>query len=371
MKTFTLILIASMLWLTGCKNKQQTGEHAMPVPEILVHTPAIQDVTYTYEYPAYLEAEQTVNLVARVSGFLEQINYTPGRSVKSGDLLFVIEPKPYADQVSAAESQVKSAEAQLAYAKASYEKMKEAMKTKAVSEIDYIQAESSYNSALAGLQNAQSQLNNARINLEYCYIRAPFDGKVSRNMMDKANFVSGGVQPVTLATMYKDRRMYSYFNMAYAEYQNLPPVRQMSQPGDSLYRITLTDASNPGMKWNGKLDYTSPNVDLQTGTVNVRAIVDNPGEELISGMYVKISVPYKRVKNALLIPETSISTNQAGRFVYVVDKDNRIELKPVVVGALEPSGMRQIVSGVDKDSRYVVEALMNVRPGMKVKPVTR
>ena len=116
-------------------------------------------------------------------------------------------------------------------------------------------------------------------------------------------------------------------------------------------------------------DYTSPNVDLQTGTVTVRAILENPKEELLSGMYVKIRLPYKVVKDALLIPEASIGTGQAGRYVYLVDENNRVVQQTVKVGVLSNDGMREIVSGVTPDDRYVVEALMNVRPGMTVKPV--
>lgn len=357
--------------LSGCHSKKQkeATSQQRPVPEIAVNTPVSQDVVYTYEYPAYLEAEQTVNLVARVSGFLEKILYTPGEEVKAGQLLFVIEPKPYIDQVNAAEARVQSAEAQLEYAQASYERMKEAVNTKAISEIDYLQAQSNYNSAQASLQDARAQLNTARINLTYCYIKAPFDGRVTRNLVDQANYVPGSVNPTTLATMYKDRRMYAYFNMAYAEYQNLPPESARMAPNDPLRFLTITDADDPGRQWKGQLDYTSPNVDLQTGTVNIRAIIENPHQELLSGMYVKLHVPYRNVRDALLIPEASIGTNQTGRFVYVVGRDNRIELKQVKVGVLEADGMREIISGIRRDDRYVVDALISVRPGMEVKPV--
>lgn len=371
MKTYLPLLIVVFFLAAGCHSGKQkeTAGSQRPVPEIAVNTPQVEDVVYDYEYPAYLEAEQTVNLVARVSGFLEKILYTPGQEVKAGQLLFVIEPKPYMDQVNAAEAQVRSAEAQLEYARASYERMKEAVNTKAVSEIDYLQARSNYNSAQASLQDARAQLNTARINLAYCYIKAPFDGRVTRNLVDQANYVAGSVSPVTLATMYKDRRMFAYFNMAYAEYQNLPPESARLAPNDPLRFLTVTDADDPGRRWKGQLDYTSPNVDLQTGTVTVRAIVENPHQELLSGMYVKVRVPYRNVRDALLIPEASIGTNQTGRFVYVVGRDNRIDLKPVKVGVLESGGMREIVSGIRRDDRYVVDALISVRPGMEVKPV--
>lgn len=371
MKPLLFSIFILILLLSGCKHKKQNDPvNAMPVPEILVASPTRQNVTYTYEYPAYLEAMQTVNLVARVSGFLEKIQFIPGQFVKAGTTLFVIEPQPYLDQLNAARAQLKSVQAKLNYAQSQYEKMKEALPGKAVSEIDYIQAQSNYHAALASLQDAKAQLNSAQTNLNYCYIKAPFDGRVSRNLVDKANFVGGSVEPVTLATMYKDKTLYAYFNMAYPEFQNLPPLNLDSKKNNTSLPLSVMDATNPAKTWKGELDYTSPNVDLQTGTVTVRAIVPNPDEKLLSGMYIKVRVPYKEVPQALVIPETSISTNQAGRFVYIVDKDNKIALRPIQVGVLTTGGMREITGGITADDRYVVEALMSVRPGMTVKPVT-
>lgn len=373
MKTLVYIILGIALIAGGCKKKkqQEAAEAARPAPEVVVARPEVSDVIYTYQYPAYLEAVQTVNLVARVSGFLEKMNYIPGVPVKKGDLLFVIEPQPYLDQVKAAQAELKSTQARLAYAKAQYEKMKEAMPSKAVSEIDFIQSESDYHTAIANQQNAKAQLNTARTNLNYCYIKAPFDGRVTRNMVDVQNFVGGSVQPVTLATMYRDKVMFAYFNMAYAEFQNLPVIGNPTSPADTVMQLSITDASDSTRVWHGRLDYSSPNVDLQTGTVTVRAIADNPKQELLSGMYVKITIPYKQVHHAVQIPETSIGTSQAGRFVYLVNDDDEIVQQTVKVGILSPNGMREIISGATPDDLYVVQAMMTVRPGMKVKPIAR
>lgn len=373
MKTLVYIILGMSLILGGCKKKkqQEAAEASRPAPEVAVARPEVSDVIYTYQYPAYLEAVQTVNLVARVSGFLEKMNYIPGVPVKKGDLLFVIEPQPYLDQVKAAQAELKSTQARLAYAKAQYEKMKEAMPSKAVSEIDFIQSESDYHTALANQQNAQAQLNTARTNLNYCYIKAPFDGRVTRNMVDVQNFVGGSVQPVTLATMYRDKVMFAYFNMAYSEFQNLPAIGNPTTSADTVMRLSITDATDSTRVWHGRLDYSSPNVDLQTGTVTVRAIADNPKDELLSGMYVKITIPYKQVRNAVQIPEASIGTSQAGRFVYLVNDDDEIVQQTVKVGILSPNGMREILSGATRDDLYVVQAMMTVRPGMKVKPIVK
>ena len=151
MKKMIVLMIGLGVILGGCRKKEkQEAASGQAAPEILVNRPAQHDVVYTYQYPAYLEAVQTVNLVARVSGFLEKMNYIPGVPVKAGQLLFVIEPQPYQDQLKAAQAEMKSTEARLAYARAQYEKMKEAMPSRAISEIDFIQAESDYHSECPG-----------------------------------------------------------------------------------------------------------------------------------------------------------------------------------------------------------------------------
>lgn len=367
MKQLGYSILGLSLLLTGCKQKTKTAPTAaQQVPKVLVAHPQQDQVIYSYQYPAYLEAIQTVNLVARVSGFLEKMNYSPGEPVKKGQLLFVIEPQPYQDQLKAAEAQLQSMQARLVYAQAQYEKMKEAMPSKAISEIDFIQSESDYRTATANLQDAKAQLNTARTNLNYSYIRAPFDGRVSRNMVDVQNYVNGSVQPVTLATMYRDQLLYAYFNMAYQEFQNLPDLNSLP---DSTLNLTFTDATNPQRVWKGRLDYTSPNVDLQTGTVTVRAIAENPSGDLLSGMYVQVNIPYKKVRNAILIPESSIGTGQAGRYVYLVNEDNKIVQQIVKTGTLTPDNMREITEGVNLEDEYVVDAMMTVRPGMTIDPV--
>ena len=155
MKKMIVLMIGLGVILGGCRKKEK-----QEAPEILVNRPAQHDVVYTYQYPAYLEAVQTVNLVARVSGFLEKMNYIPGVPVKAGQLLFVIEPQPYQDQLKAAQAEMKSTEARLAYARAQYEKMKEAMPSRAISEIDFIQAESTPLTVVA--ESTQRQLYGQR-----------------------------------------------------------------------------------------------------------------------------------------------------------------------------------------------------------------
>ena len=349
MKALSIIFVVFLFLLAGCGKSKKQQETA-PTPSVAVDHPQLRTVVYTFEYPGYLQAEQTVNLVARVSGYLESYQFTPGQRVREGQTLFVIEPQPYKDKST------------LAYTKASYERMQEAVKTKAISEIDYLQAQSDYGEALAAYEEARSQLSLANINLSYCIVKAPFTGRISRNMVDPGNMVGTDASNSALATIYKDNQMYLYFNMAYPDFARLPKNTPSALP------VTIQDVNNPEKTWIAALDYSSPNIDLNTGTLNLRAIARNPNGELLSGMYVKVIVPYKSVPKAIVIPESSLGTNQGGRYVYLVGPDDTIVFRQVEVGVLTPDGMREITSGLTLEDRYVTKALINVRPGMKIKP---
>jgi len=361
MKAFAIISIATLLLFAGC-SKSKKQQETTPAPKVAVDHPLLRTVIYTFEYPGYLQAEQTVNLMARVSGYLESFQFTPGQRVHGGQTLFIIEPQPYKDKVAQAEANVESSKSKLAYTKASYERMQEAVKTKAVSEIDYLQAQSDYGEAVAAYEDARSQLNLANIDLSYCTVKAPFSGRISRNLVDPGNMVGTDANNSTLATIYKDNQMYLYFNMAYSEFAQLPKNTPSALP------ITIQDVNNPEKTWVAALDYSSPNIDLTTGTLNLRAIARNPNGELLSGMYVKVIVPYKSVPKAIVIPEASLGTNQGGRYVYLVSPDNTVEFRQVKVGVLTPDGMREIIDGLTLEDRYVTKALINIRPGMKIDP---
>ena len=328
--------------LTGCKEKKSAGAMGgMPTPEISVTKPIIKNVTLTKDYPGYLTTEKTVNLVARVNGTLQSTSYTPGGRVKQGQLLFVIEPTLYKDKVEQAEAALKTAQAQLEYARSNYSRMKEAVKSDAVSQIQVLQAESSVAEGVAAVNNAEAALSTAHTNLSYCYVRAPFDGTISKATVDVGSYVGGSLQPVTLATIYKE----------------LPKkiMVQLGKEGSEMYPATL--------------DYLSPNVDLNTGTLTVRANFDNPQGILKSGLYVSITLPYGEADNAMLVKEASIGTDQLGKYLYLVNDSNIVRYRHIEIGQLIGDTLRQVTGGLSPQDRYVTKALMKVRDGMKIKPM--
>ena len=217
MKKIMIAFAWTVCVLTACdKNKpSQTEMQALPVD---VAKPLVENVTLTKDYPGYLEAESTVDLVGRVNGTLQSKNFAPGSRVRQGQVLFVIEPTLYENSVKQAEAELKTAKANLEYAVSSYQRMKEAIKSDAVSRIQYLQAESHVAACEAAVSNAEAALKTARTNLSYCYVKAPCDGVVDVSAYSVGAYIGGALQPVKLATVYKDNRMYSYFNIADNQY---------------------------------------------------------------------------------------------------------------------------------------------------------
>lgn len=365
---YSLIALAAVL-AAGCKEKSRPAP--APAPSISVALPEVRDITLTKDYPGYLSSELKVDLVARVSGYLQTSYLKPGQKVKKGQLIYVIEPDLYQDNVQQAEASLKTARAQLEYARSNYERMKEAAKSGAVSKIQVLQAEATVSETEAAVKNAEAELNTARKNLSYCYIRAPFEGRVTKGLYDIGNFINGGAQAVTLATLYKDDLLYANFNIEDNQFMKML-LQNARANGDTLRlpkEVCVHLGKDGRQSYTGRLDYLSPNVDLSTGTLTVRANFDNPGGQLRSGLYVTITLPYAEEKQAILVRDASIGTDQLGKYLYVVTASDTVKYRHVETGQLVSDTLRQILSGIEPAERYVTTALLKVRDGMVIKPI--
>lgn len=371
MKKVMINFALAACMLTACdKNKPSRADmQAMPVD---VAEPLVENVTLTKDYPGYLEAESTVDLVGRVNGTLQSKNFAPGTRVRQGQVLFVIEPTLYEDAVNQAEAALKTAKASLEYAVSSYVRMKEALKSDAVSRIQYLQAESNVASGEAAVSNAEAALKTARTNLSYCYVKAPCDGVVDISAYSVGAYIGGSLQPTKLATIYKDDRMYSYFNVADNQYLTYELTREAKSkiPADT-HSVTLRLGTDGAQTWKAKLDYLSPNVTLTTGTLRLRAELDNPDGVLRPGLFVSVTLPYGEARNAVLVNDASIGTDQLGKYLYVVNDSDIVNYRHVEVGQLADNNMRIVKSGLSPSERYVTKALLKVRQGMKIMPVTK
>ena len=365
-----MLFMATVALLASCSSGQEVK--TLPLSQYSVAHPAVRDIQYQLEFPGYLQSELVVDLLSRVEGYLQEVRFTAGSSVAKGDTLFVIEPRNYKNKVQQAEAQLLTSKANLALAETTLSRMQDAFKSNAVSEIDVIEATTNVDQCKAAVQSAEAQLETAQTNLSYCYILAPESGRVTRSLVDKGNYIAPHTQ---LATFYKDHQMYVYFSIeaskliwAQNEAQKSDSqVKKAGQPFSSV-EVKLTDSQGNEKYYPGQLDYLSPSANISTGTVDMRAVLKNDKRELNNGVYVKVTFPYKDVKDAVLIPESSIGTDQSGRYIYVVENDT-VRYRSVKVGQLQRDNMREIVKGLSADEYYITQAITRVRNGQAIKPI--
>lgn len=373
----SILPVMLMLFLPAlhcCKKKSvQAGNSALP---IRVAHPEVRSVLLSKQYPGYLKADKTIQLVARVSGTLQKCYYTPGIAVKAGQLLFLIDPSTYQQQVNEAQANLKNAKANLDYTKATYERTQKAALSNAVAQIQVIQTQAEYEQAAAKVRQMEAALQLAEITLGYCTITAPYGGHVSLSPYDEGNYINAAENPV-LATLYKDDTLFAYFNVS--ENQMLLRNNHAADPRtDSLLNHAALqfpalkeadDNDNKSIPKIGRLEYVSPNITLSTGTLQLRAILPNPTGKLKDGMYVMVTLPYARDNEAILVPDASIGHDQSGPFLYTVGRGDTLNIRHIETGQLIDDTMRIVTKGLSPDDRYVVHAQLKVRSGMKITPI--
>lgn len=350
----------------SCHSDKNSAAEA--VPEVAVATPMVDSVVLRQKYPATIEATDKADVVARVNGQILKQCYENGQFVNAGQTLFIIESGTYRDAVNEAQAALETAIAKKEFASKQYEAMQRAIEADAVSKMDLIQAESNLRQSEAAIKSARAQLETARTQLGYCTVRAPFSGKVSKALLSPGAYVSGEAAPVTLCSVYDDRKLYVNFSVATDRYLTMKDTR-VGRAVD-YDNIPVVFGDSIAGTYYGKLIYTSPDVSTSTGTVGLRLLLDNSKGELHDGMYASVSLPYATQAKAIVIKDAAISTDQLGKFVYTVNDSNRVVYTPIQIGELYQDTLRIVNDGLTPESRYVTTALLKVRDGMEVKPVT-
>ena len=355
--------------LAGCKpeNKFQPP----PPPEISVAVPLQQNVTPYEELTGNTVAFATVDLVARVEGFLTSQNYVDGSFVKKGDTLFVIEQTMYKAQVKEAEAQLDGAKAQLLNAEAEFTRQETLLRQNVTAQNTYDQAKAKRDSARASVENNEGNLTIAQTNLGYTTVQAPFDGIVSKHLVSVGELVGNG-KATKLATIVQLDPIYVEFNVSEQDVlkirQNLANRRlTVEELGKIPLDIGLMNEE--GYPHAGFMNYVSPEIDAQTGTILVRGLFKNPDRDLIPGFFTRIRVPLGLGSTSvLLIPNRVIAEDQAGKYALVVNKDNVVEQKRIKTGQLLVGGLRVITEGLAADDRVVLTTNGQAVPGGKVVP---
>ena len=372
MKTTKFILLSIMalclIFLFGCKNKNKQ-KTTSEIPKVSVARPYVMPIVLHKDYPGYLLSNNIVDVVGRVSGYVTKQNFSSGQYINEGDLLYIIEPTVYENEVKKAEANLKSAQASLDYYKNNYQRMLEASKSDAISQIDLIQAETNVRTAQANVQTAEANLKTAKNTLSYCYVKAPISGVLATSGAGEGEYVSGSDgSPFKLTTIYNNDPMYAYFNIEDNQYLMIKISSQNWE--NSLPKkvyVNMQEGDFPPIE--ATPNYISPFVNLKTGTLTLRALFENSKYDLKSGMYCTVSLPYGEEDNAILIPDASTGTDQLGRYIYIVNEDNIVSYRHIEVGEIIDDSLIHVKSGLNPDERFVAKALLKVRAGMKVEPI--
>lgn len=359
----TLAVVA----LAGCEDKNSFV--APPPPKVDVATPVQRPVTRYIEATGNTAPIKSVDLVARVQGFLQSQDYQDGSFVKQGTQLFTIEPETYKLKLEQAQAAEAGAQASLKQAEADYKRQAELVQRQAVSQATLDTSTSTRDNAQANLQQAQANTRIAEVNYGYTKVSAPFDGIVGAHMVSVGELV-GVSSPTQLATIVAMDPIYVNFTVSE---QDVLRIRAEAQrrgltPADlKQFPIQLGLQTETGYPHEGHLDYVAPTLNQSTGTLAVRGLVPNDKRVLLPGYFVRVRVPFTQEKDALLVPDTALGSDQGGRYLLVVNGDNVVEQRKVQIGPTD-NGLRVIENGLKPDDRVVIAGLLRVIPGQKIDP---
>jgi len=365
----SVVLLASVL--SGCSDKPAAQQAAPPPPAVTVAQPTKRTVTDWDEFTGRFEAMAEVQIRARVGGFVNSIEFKDGDFVRPGDLLYVIDSRPFEAVALQADGQLADARAKAELARRELERALTLVTTSAVSESIVDQRRQALQAARAAEMQADGALKAAQLNVEFTHVKAPIAGRISRHLVSVGNLVQGADGGSTLLTSIVSLDpIYIYFDMdeaTYLKYNKLwfegrrPSSRDTANP----VHVTLANQTRPSHE--GRMDFLDNRMDVSTATLRSRAIVPNKDISILPGQFARVrligSAPYE----ALLLPDAAIATDQSRKIVFVVNKEDIVEVRPVTLGPLD-DGLRVVREGLKADDRVIVDGIQRARVGAKVTP---
>lgn len=372
------LCMMSILTLAGGCRDDANVYAPPPPPEVIVANPVKRDVTAYTTYTGVVEASETVELRARVQGFLERIEFDPGQRVSKGDLLFVIDKRQYQAAVDRAEALLRSRESALEGAANDARLARELADQRAGPEIDALIKAARRDAMAADVAAAEAELFEATLNLEFCEVRAPIDGRITVNYVDIGNLVGRG-EPTLLAKIIQGTPAFVSVDVSESDVLAVRRDRAKSgTPGDvepgqvspgqwRPSRLALTGDDEFAIE--GIVDYVQPELDLQTGTLRIRTRYENTNESLLPGFFARVRFAMES-RESLLVPEAALLSDQQGRFAMVVNDQDEVEVRRVRIGILD-GAMRVVEEGLSEKDRVIVLGVLRARPGSKVTPKTQ
>lgn len=371
MNRFTTIAFSSvlLLTLTGCERPKAPGMEKPPEGPVPVSVTTVQ----AGNFPAVLEATgqtvafNTVQVYARVNGYLQKRAYAEGQKVNKGDVLFIIDPSDLKNAHASAKASYELASANHTNAVAVLNRIKPLAAANAASAQDLDTATANERNTAAALSGAKASLEQAKLNLSYTTIKAPMSGYVDKSKMDVGTFIAAGANGL-LTTMYQSDPM--YVNFTFSENQKIARQNALSSgkliaPKDGQYEVELTLSDGTVVNKKGRINFIAPFIDPATGTISYRAIIDNSDNLLLPGQFVHVKVKGMERKNALYVPQKTLMTGEKGKFVYAVEANNTVTAKPVI--ATQWIGENVLIeSGVTIGDKIAADGLAKLHPGSAI-----
>jgi RND family efflux transporter MFP subunit len=357
-----------MLPCTACDRK--TAASPPPPPPVTVARPVVREVTDWDVYTGRLAAPEAVDVRARVSGYIESAPFNEGSIVKQGDLLFVIDPRPYQAELAAAQAEVQRAEAQQRYAQSEFERVSGLRRTGALTELEFFQSRQNAEAGAAALAAAKARVETAQLNMEWTRVTAPIGGRVGRRLVTQGNLITGGTTGATLlTTITATDPVYCYIDV---DEHNVRRYQELVRAGTRVSarrekipaQLALLD--EPDFSHQGVIDFVDNRIDPGTGTIVARGVFPNPTQELLPGFFARMRIHARQPYRAMLVPEVAVSTNLSQQFVLTVDANDVVQYRTVRGGNVY--GNLRAIEGIEPDARVIINGMANARPGGKVKP---
>jgi RND family efflux transporter MFP subunit len=362
-------LVGWCILLSACQ--QQQAATPPPPPKVTVSQPVLREVIEWDEFTGRIEAVESVEVRARVSGYLQSVHFTDGATVKKGALLFVIDPRPYQAELNRAKAALEQAIARYERTQKDLARAQQLVKSRAVSQEEVDTRGADQREAQESVQAARAAVEAAHLNVEFTQVRAPISGRISREFVTVGNLINGGMADSTLLTRIVSLDpIYSYFDVderSYLKYSRLWREGQRSGSREVKIPVHLALGNETGFPHQGQLDFIDNRLDPNTGTMMGRSVFSNPDQMLIPGLFARIRLPGSSQYEALLIPDGAIGSDQTQRFAFVVNDQNTVEYRKVELGPII-DGLRVIRDGLKPEDWVIVNGVQRVRAGAKVDP---
>ena len=366
----SLVWLAAAALAAGCSKEAPPPQR--PAPEVTVVTVQPRDIPLTPSFVAQTESSRQVNIVARVSGYLDKIAYQEGEVVKDGQLLFQLDPKPFQAQLDAARGELQSQQARFTTAEANLGRVKPLAQQNALSQSDLDRAQGEFDSAKAAVYSAQAKVTEAALNLGYTTIRSPVTGLASRSLQRQGAFINAQGESANLTYVAAIDPIWVNFSVSQnqaAKWRDETAKKLVIQPKNRDYEVEIVLSDNTVYPYRGKINFSDPSFSQDTGSFLVRAVLPNPKMELRPGMFVTAFARGAIRPGAIVVPQLAVQTGSNGHLVYVVKQDGTAEVRPVVVGDYVGEKDIVILTGLHEGDRVVADGVLKVVPGQPVKIV--